>query len=67
MNKISNTNSTHIMQTTVHHYNQQIPLILKNRDQYWNDLRGITNNKQYMYLFCRTFLIQIELKARKRN
>ena len=39
------------MQTIIDHYNHQIPLILKNRDQYRNDLRDITNNEQYIY-FC---------------
>ena len=73
MNKSSNTNSTHIMQTITDHYNHQIPLILKNRDQYQNDLRDITNNEQYIYLyavFCRTLLIQIlniSVKTRIRN
>ena len=50
INKISNANSTHIMQTIIDHYNHQIPLILKNRDQYRNDLRDIANNEQYIYL-----------------
>ena len=38
------------MQTITDHYNHQIPLILKNRDQYRDDLRDITNNEQYIYL-----------------
>ena len=49
MSKIGNTSSTHTMQTEADHYNHQIPLILKERDQNKNYLTEITNNEQLVH------------------
>ena len=44
-NKISNTNFTGITQTLTDYYHHQIRLILKNKAQYWNDLKDFRNNE----------------------